>query len=112
MKGDLLAMFHELYYGNLAIFSLNFGVITLIPKVQEANLIQQYKPICLLNVSFKIFTKVTTNRLNTVADKMVSPTQSTFLRGRNILEGVIILHETIHEMHRKKLSGIILKIDF
>jgi hypothetical protein len=32
--------------------------------------------------------------------------------GRHILEGVVILHETIHELHRKKLNGVLLKIDF
>ena len=34
------------------------------------------------------------------------------MSGRNILEGVVILHETIHELHRKNLSGVIFKIDF
>jgi hypothetical protein len=28
------------------------------------------------------------------------------------MEGVVVLHETIHEMHRKKLDGVILKLDF
>lgn len=112
IKGDLVQMFKDLSKGDLPLFSLNFGVITLIPKVQEANIIQQYRPICLLNVSYKIFTKVTTNRLGSVADKVVSPTHTTFIKGRNILEGVVILHETIHELHRKKLSGVILKLDF
>jgi hypothetical protein len=28
------------------------------------------------------------------------------------MEGVILLHETIHEMHRKKQNCIIFKIDF
>jgi hypothetical protein len=28
------------------------------------------------------------------------------------MEGVVILHETIHEMHKKKLRGVILKFDF
>jgi hypothetical protein len=28
------------------------------------------------------------------------------------MEGVVILHETIHELHRKKQSGVIFKIDF
>jgi hypothetical protein len=32
--------------------------------------------------------------------------------GRHILEGVIILHETIHEIHRKELDGVLFKIDF
>ncbi|KAJ1290602.1 hypothetical protein BS78_02G256700 [Paspalum vaginatum] len=69
IKGDLLQMFRDLSKGVLPLFSLNFGVITLIPKIQDANVIQQYRPICLLNVSYKIFTKVATNRLNSVADK-------------------------------------------
>jgi hypothetical protein len=111
IKGDLLLMFQELHYGDLPLLSLNFGVITLIPKVQEVNVIQKYRPIFLLNVNFKTFTKVVTNRLRLVANKVVSPTQTAFLRGRNIL-GVVILYETIHEMHRNKMSGVILKIDF
>jgi hypothetical protein len=69
-------------------------------------------PICLLNVIYKIFTKVATNRLGSVANKVVSPTQSAFIKGRIILEGVVILHETIHELHQKKQSGVILKLDF
>ncbi|KAL5667512.1 hypothetical protein ACJX0J_019733, partial [Zea mays] len=28
------------------------------------------------------------------------------------MDGVVTLHETIHEMHRKKKNGIILKLDF
>jgi hypothetical protein len=32
--------------------------------------------------------------------------------GRHILEGVVILHETIHELQRKKRDGVLLKIDF
>jgi hypothetical protein len=32
--------------------------------------------------------------------------------GRYILEGVVILHETIHELHRKKMDSVLLKLDF
>jgi len=71
-------------------------------------LIQQYRPIYLLNV----FTKVATNRLSTVAHKIIRPTQTTFLPGRNIMEGVVIFHETIHELHSKKQDEVIFKIDF
>ena len=66
IKGDLMNMFHDLHSGNLPLFSLNFGVITLLTKTREANKIQQYRPIYLLNVSFKIFTKVATCRFNSV----------------------------------------------
>lgn len=32
--------------------------------------------------------------------------------GRHILQGVVILHETLHEMHTKKLDGAVFKVDF
>jgi hypothetical protein len=102
IKEDLLALFSDFYEERLPLFSLNFGVITLIPKIHEAKQIQQYKPICVLNVSFKIFTKVGTNRLKRVADTLVSPSQTAFMPGRNIMEGVVILHETIHELDTRK----------
>ena len=47
-----------------------------------------------------------------VAQKVIKPSQTAFMTGRNIMKRVVILHETIHEMHRKKLDGIILKLDF
>ena len=112
LKGDLMAMFTDFHNGSLPLFRLNFGTIILLPKCREAAQIKQYRPICLLNVSFKIFTKVATNRLTSIAQKVISPTQTAFLPGRNIMEGVVVLHETMHELHRKKQDGVILKIDF
>ena len=105
-------MFHDLHNGDLPLFSLNFVVITLLSKTQEASKIQQYRPICLLNVSFKIFTKVATICVNSVANNIISPSQMAFMGGQNISEGVVILHETVHELHRKNQSGVIFKIDF
>jgi hypothetical protein len=94
------------------LFSLNFGIITLLPKKVEAVKIQEFRLICLLNVSFKIFTKALTTRINLVAQEVVRHSQIVFLPGRYILEGVVILHEMIHEMHGKRKSVVILKLDF
>jgi hypothetical protein len=95
-----MAVFSDFHEECLNIFSLNFGVITLILKTEEAKMIQQYRPICVLNVRFKIFTKVGTNKLSKVAQTLVSPT--TFMHVRYIMEGLVILHETIHKLHTKK----------
>ena len=110
IKSDLMNMFKAFHRGELPLFHLNFGNITLLPKKENATQIQQYRPICLLNVSFKLFTKVGTNRISEVAQKVIRPTQTAFMPGRNILEGVLILHETIHEVHRKKMDGVLLKL--
>jgi hypothetical protein len=58
IKSDLLELFTFLHAGQLELFRLNFGEIILLPKIKEAERIQQYRTICLFNVSFKNFTKV------------------------------------------------------
>jgi hypothetical protein len=93
-----MALFKDFHDGNLPLFSLNFGIITLLPKQKDVIHIKQFRPIFLLNISFKIFTKVDVNRMTRIADKLVSPAQTAFI---NILEGVVMLHETIYEIHRK-----------
>jgi hypothetical protein len=50
-------------------------------------------------VDFKIFAKVLTNRLSLVANEAIEGSQTGFIKDRNILEGVVILHEIIHESH-------------
>jgi hypothetical protein len=107
-----MALFNDFHEARLPLYSLNFGIITLLPKQQEATHIRQYRPICLLNVSFKIFTKVAVNRMSGIVEKLISPTETAFILGRNIMEGVVMLHEIIHELHRKKMSGVVLKLDF
>jgi hypothetical protein len=103
IKFDQTALFDDFHKNSLPVHNLNFGIINLIPKKDNANKIHDYRSICLLNVSFKIITKVLTNRIGLVADKIVSPSQTTFMPGRNILEGVIILHKSIHELQKKKV---------
>jgi hypothetical protein len=104
-------MFSDFYAEKLDIQHLNFGVITLIPKIKEASNIRQYRPICLLNVDFKVFTKVLTNRLSLVAKEAIGGNHTSFIKDGNILEGVVILHEIIHELKTKK-KGLIMKIGF
>lgn len=105
-------MVNDFYLRRLDIARLNYGVVTLIPKVHDANNVKQYRPICLLNVSFKTFTKLIMGRLTRVAKQLISPSQTAFIKDRFILDGAVILHEVIHELHSKKMSGVILKIDF
>lgn len=91
---------------------MNYGVITHLPKLKEANKIQQYRPICLLNVKYKIFTKVLTLRMERVMHKIIERCQKAFIKGRNIMDGIMCLHEIIHDTKIKKRDGVILKPDF
>jgi hypothetical protein len=73
--------FYEFHAGRLPIHSLNFGIITLLPKIADAARIQQYRSICLLNVSFNFFMKVLNNRILKVADRMIGPSHTAFIPG-------------------------------
>uniref|UniRef100_J3N0S4 CCHC-type domain-containing protein n=1 Tax=Oryza brachyantha TaxID=4533 RepID=J3N0S4_ORYBR len=109
---DLYEMLIMLYHGELDLKRLNYGVITLIPKCNEANSIRQFRLICVLNDCFKIISKVITNRISLIASEIISHTQTAFIPERFILEGGIVLHEVLHELKTKNLSGVIFKIDF
>ena len=112
IKGELMEMINDFYLGNLDLTKLNYGIVTLVPKVVDANNEKQFRPICLLNVSFKIFTKLVMDRLTEVAGKIISPSQTAFIKGRYILDGAVMLHEIIHELQTHKEEGVIFKIDF
>jgi hypothetical protein len=73
-------MFSVLHVGQLELFRVNFGEVILLPKIKEAERIQQYRLICLLSISFKIFPKIATIRLNRVAGHVVRPSQTAFMQ--------------------------------
>jgi hypothetical protein len=64
-----MALFMDFHLGNLTLYIMNFGTIILIPKCREVLMIQQYRSICLLKVSFIFFTKVAMNRVIEVVKK-------------------------------------------
>lgn len=99
---DLMHLFRLFYDGKLNIDRFNYGKITLLPKGEGADKIQMYRPICLSNTLLKIFTKVLNNRAMLVADNAVDLVQSAFIKGRYILDDVVLLHETLHEINKKK----------
>jgi hypothetical protein len=72
IKKDLFNMFRDFYTGSFPIERLDYGVVTLIPKVDNANEMKNFRPICLLNVCYKIFNKVLNNRLASCITKIIS----------------------------------------
>ena len=107
-----MALFKAFHQGTLDAQRLNYGVITLLPKVSGAEKIQQFRPICLLRCPYKLITKVLDQRVAIYANKLISPTQNAFVKGRNIMDGVLSLHEILKYTYFKKKLGIFLNLDF
>jgi hypothetical protein len=63
VKWDIMNLFHDFRAGCLDVSRLNYGVITLLPKIVGANKISQYRPIFLLRCIYKLITKTLTLRI-------------------------------------------------
>ena len=105
VKTDIMRLFRAFHNNTLDVERLNYGVITLIPKTNGAKKIQQYRPICLLRCPYKLITKVMDNRAAIFADKLISRHQNAFIKHRNIMDGILTLHEVLHHTHQKKKVG-------
>jgi hypothetical protein len=105
-------MFNDFFKGDLDLSRLNFALVTLIPKVGDATNMKQFRPISLLNCSFKIFSKLLTIRLGHISQRIVNNSQLAFIKGRYILESVVVDHELVHSLNKSGEQGVILKLDF
>ncbi|GJX11990.1 RNA-directed DNA polymerase, eukaryota [Tanacetum coccineum] len=90
----------------------NPSFITLIPKIPAANLVKDFRPICLIGSIYKIIAKILANRLVGVLDNIVHEVQSAFISGRQILDGPFILNEMLQWCKTKKNQSLIFKVDF
>lgn len=112
VKEDILELFNDFHQGKLDVSRLNYGSSTLLPKSPDASKIQQFRPICLLNCLYKWITKTLTLRITPYAEKLICREQTAFMKGRNIMTGIMALHEILHETKRRKKIGVTLKLDF
>jgi hypothetical protein len=110
IKKDIWYLCDDFCKVNLDIKRLNYGVITLIPKVDNVMEMKNFRPICLLNVFYKIITKTLNNRLSSCINKVISENQFGFIKGKYILDCVVALHEIIHEVKKRSKMGLFLKL--
>jgi len=61
---------------------MNSNVVSLIPKIQGVESINDYMPIVVANFKFKIISKILVDKLALVVTRIISPNQYGFLQGR------------------------------
>lgn len=90
---------------------LNATFIALIPKGEDSNTPDKYRPIALCNIIYKVISKVIATRLKPLLPLIISPEQSGYVEGRQITDGIILMNEIIHSLKQSKKSGMLLKLD-
>jgi hypothetical protein len=82
IKGEVMAAFDSLWHMDSRNFhDLNGALLVLIPKTAEASSIRDYRPISLIHLLGKLFSKVIANRLAPRLHELVHCSQSAFIKG-------------------------------
>ena len=90
----------------------NVAFIALVAKCDNPGGLKDFRPISMVGCIYKIIAKLLSRRLQRVMDSLVGPHQSSFIAGRQILDGALIAGELIDTCRRKKIKATILKLDF
>jgi hypothetical protein len=112
LKGDVRMMFDQ-FHGNACLpRGMCSYFLTLIPKVSSPQSLGDFRPISLLGCLYKLVAKVLAARLAKVMDDVISNTQSAFIKGRQLVDGVVVVNEVIDFAKKSKKECLIFKVDF
>lgn len=92
---DLVAAIQSFFNQQNMLLEINNTFVTLVPKVKNAREISEFRPISCINTTYKIISKILTNRLVPIVQELVSPNQTAFLPGRLIGDNHMLATEMI-----------------
>jgi len=112
LKEDIMRYITEFHRNGKLARGINTTFIALIPKVESPQKLSDFRPISLVGYLYKILAEVLANRPRLVVGKVISKTQSTFIKDRQILDGVLIANEVVDETRKLKKELMLFKVDF
>lgn len=91
--------------------STNSAFLALLPKEKGASDFSRFRPISLCNTSYKLITKIISIRLKNILPDIISENQGGFIKGRKILDNIVLVQEAVHSSCHRKEKGMVIKID-
>ncbi|GKC25347.1 RNA-directed DNA polymerase, eukaryota, reverse transcriptase zinc-binding domain protein [Tanacetum coccineum] len=112
IKMDFCNAIKEFFRTGKLLGEVNATLITLVPKMQTPLKVTDFRPIACCNVVYKCISKILTNRIKPVLNKLVDQNQSAFLPGRAITDNILLTQELLSGYNSKNgLKRCSLKID-
>ena len=92
--------------------SLKDGILTVIPKpLKPRDEVRSYRPITLLNVSYKIISSAISNRIKHTLPDVVGNEQTGFIKNPFIGDNTRLTYDLIHYLNSAKRSALFLSLD-
>ena len=112
LGGLLVDVLNETYERGKLTISQKQGVITLLEKKGKDPLyVQNFRPITLLNVDYKILSKVLAKRLKGILNEIIHNDQVGYVKDRNIGDGVRLIDDMLYQSNFKNI-GYLITVDF
>ncbi|XP_043717559.1 uncharacterized protein LOC122665471 [Telopea speciosissima] len=112
IKEDLIKAINWFFENFLMPYSVNATFISLIPKSGDVSSFAGYRPIALCNLLYKIISKIISNRLQKVIGEVISFNQSAFIKGRSIVDNILVCHDIVRGIEQKAANPtVVLKVD-
>ncbi|XP_074313520.1 uncharacterized protein LOC141648697 [Silene latifolia] len=92
---------------------VNHTFIALIPKIDNPQTANHFRPISLCSTVYKIISKIIATRLRSVLHKIIHPFQGAFTPNHFIQDNILLAHEIFNSFKRKKgkAGWIAIKLD-
>lgn len=109
----LYSMYNECINSGEMTTTMKQGIISLIAKPdKDPNLIENWRPISLLTIDYKLITLVFANRLREGLNKIISEYQSGFLKGRHITNNIRLVLDLLDYAENVDEGAVIFFLDF
>ncbi|GKV11938.1 hypothetical protein SLEP1_g23150 [Rubroshorea leprosula] len=112
IKTEVIGFVKEFQEQGRLVRGSNASFIVLIPKTENPQTIEEYRPISLIGVMYKVIAKLLASRLCKVLHKIIGEQQMAFIKGRQLVDGVVIANEVIDEAKRRRKKSFVFKVDF
>ncbi|XP_039049072.1 uncharacterized protein LOC120190009 [Hibiscus syriacus] len=109
---DFLAKIRYYFDHSFMLPSFNATTVVIVPKILNPSLVKDFRPISCCSIVYKNVTGILVDRLSSVFPGMISMNQTTFVKGRSIVDNTLLAQELVRGYSRNKISPkCALKID-